>query len=75
MITSKNIGILLNLIKNSNKNSDLYLLVEKNNISNVDFITLTASGGPFLNMPIENFKNIKPSDAINHTVWTMGQKI
>ncbi len=34
MITSKNIGILLNLIKNSNKNSDLYLLVEKNNISN-----------------------------------------
>ncbi len=34
MITSKNIGILLNLIKNSNRNSDLYLLVEKNNISN-----------------------------------------
>ena len=29
MITSKNIGILLDFIKNSKKNSDLYLLVKK----------------------------------------------
>ena len=33
MITSKNIGILLDIIKNSKKNSDLYLLVKKNSIS------------------------------------------
>ena len=33
MITSKNIGILLDFIKNSEKNSDLYLLVKKNSIS------------------------------------------
>ena len=33
MITSKNIGILLDFIKNSKKNSDLYLLVEKNSVS------------------------------------------
>ena len=33
MITSHNIGILLDLIKNSKKNSDLYLLVKKNSIS------------------------------------------
>ena len=33
MITSKNIGILLNFIKNSKKYSDLYLLVKKNSIS------------------------------------------
>jgi len=32
MITSKNIGILLDFIKNSKKNSDLYLLVKKNSI-------------------------------------------
>lgn len=53
----------------------IFQCLEKNNIDNVDFITLTASGGPFLNMPIENFKNIKPKDAINHPVWKMGQKI
>ena len=33
MITSKNIGILLDFFKNSKKNSDLYLLVKKNSIS------------------------------------------
>ena len=33
MITSKNIGILLDFIKNSKKNSDLYLLVKNNSIS------------------------------------------
>ena len=33
MITSKNIGILLDFIKNSKKNSDLYLLVKKNSIT------------------------------------------
>ncbi len=33
MITSKNIGILLDFIKKSKKNSDLYLLVKKNSIS------------------------------------------
>ena len=32
MITSHNIGILLDLIKNSKKNSDLYLLVKKYSI-------------------------------------------
>ena len=44
-------------------------------ISNIDFITLTASGGPFLNTPLGNFENIKPKDAIKHPVWKMGEKI
>ena len=57
------------------EHSAIFQCLEKNNIANVDFITLTASGGPFLNTPIENFKNIKPKDAIKHPVWKMGKKI
>ncbi len=57
------------------EHSAIFQCLENNNIANVDFITLTASGGPFLNMPIENFKNIKPKDAIKHPVWKMGKKI
>ena len=57
------------------EHSAIFQCLEKNNISNIDFITLTASGGPFWNMPIECFKNIKPTDAIKHPVWKMGQKI
>ena len=57
------------------EHSAIFQCLEINNISNVDFVTLTASGGPFLNIPIENFKNIKPEDAIKHPIWKMGQKI
>ena len=57
------------------EHSAIFQCLNKNNIANVDFITLTASGGPFLNTPVERLKNIKPEDAIKHPVWDMGQKI
>ena len=41
----------------------------------INNITLTASGGPFLNLQKKYFSKIKPSDAINHPVWSMGKKI
>ena len=55
--------------------SAIFQCLNKKNISNLDYITLTASGGPFLNTPIEQFKNIKPQDAVRHPVWKMGKKI
>ncbi len=57
------------------EHSAIFQCLEKNNFSNIDFITLTASGGPFLNTPFEDFKNIQPKDALKHPVWKMGQKI
>ena len=36
---------------------------------------LTASGGPFRNMDIADFKYITPKDAIKNPNWTMGAKI
>ena len=41
----------------------------------IDHITLTASGGPFLNMPREMLKNVKPCDALKHPNWNMGCKV
>ena len=41
----------------------------------IEEIIITASGGPFLNLPKNKFKNIKPSQAINHPNWSMGKKI
>jgi len=38
-------------------------------------VYLTASGGPFKNTPVENFKNIKVNQAIKHPTWKMGKKI
>ena len=36
---------------------------------------MTASGGPFLNSPLNKLKNKKINDVINHPNWSMGKKI
>ncbi|OWV16325.1 1-deoxy-D-xylulose-5-phosphate reductoisomerase [Fibrobacter sp. UWB3] len=41
----------------------------------VEFLEITASGGPFRERPIEKFENITVADALNHPVWSMGKKI
>lgn len=38
-------------------------------------IVLTASGGPFLNAPRAQLKNVTPQQAVAHPKWTMGAKI
>ena len=49
-------------IRNINKN-----LIER--------IYLTASGGPFLNKPLNKLKNVNYKQAVKHPNWKMGKKI
>tara|TARA_A100001035_G_C27758666_1_gene490095 strand:- start:509 stop:1672 length:1164 start_codon:yes stop_codon:yes gene_type:complete len=51
-----------------------YSLKNKKNI-NIKKIYLTASGGPFNNLPLSKFKSIKISEALKHPNWKMGKKI
>jgi 1-deoxy-D-xylulose-5-phosphate reductoisomerase len=41
----------------------------------VDRIWLTASGGPFLKTPAEEFSSITVEQALNHPTWKMGRRI
>src|SRR5579884_3992855 len=43
--------------------------------SEVERVWLTASGGPFLNTPVEQFGRITPEQALNHPTWRMGRRI
>ena len=43
--------------------------------SEVEEIIITASGGPFLNTPINKLKYVNPKEATNHPNWKMGKKI
>lgn len=43
--------------------------------SPIEKITLTASGGPFLNHSLEMLRNVKPHEALRHPNWDMGNKI
>jgi 1-deoxy-D-xylulose-5-phosphate reductoisomerase len=38
-------------------------------------IILTASGGPLIHIPKNEFNKIKPKDALKHPTWQMGEKI
>ena len=41
----------------------------------VEKITLTASGGPFLNFTEEMLMKVKPHEALKHPNWEMGNKV
>ena len=41
----------------------------------VERIWLTASGGPFLNLPHPEFASITVEQALNHPTWKMGRRI
>ena len=38
-------------------------------------IIITASGGPFYNLPKEKLSEVTKEEALNHPTWKMGQKI
>jgi len=41
----------------------------------VKTIWLTASGGPFRQLPIDQFADITPEQALKHPTWVMGRRI
>jgi 1-deoxy-D-xylulose-5-phosphate reductoisomerase len=41
----------------------------------VQNLILTASGGPFRQLPAERLEHVSKSDALQHPTWKMGQKI
>jgi 1-deoxy-D-xylulose-5-phosphate reductoisomerase len=45
------------------------------NVSDLRRIILTASGGPFRELPNEQFENITREQALKHPTWNMGPKI
>ena len=50
-------------------------LLDNHRLSEIKKIYITASGGPFLNLKIEQIRKVKPKDALKHPKWKMGKKI
>lgn len=44
-------------------------------LNEVDRVWLTASGGPFLHTPANEFASITVQQALNHPTWKMGRRI
>ena len=62
------------IIPLDSEHNSIHHLLKLNN-SGFKSITITASGGPFLNTPYNKLKNIKPKEAMKHPIWKMGKKI
>ena len=63
------------IIPVDSEHSAIFQCLRGENIKEVESITLTASGGPFRNLPINELKNVSPNEAANHPNWSMGKKI
>ncbi|WP_298268120.1 1-deoxy-D-xylulose-5-phosphate reductoisomerase [Geobacter sp.] len=57
------------------EHSAVFQSLEGQSRKDVKRIILTASGGPFLNLPLDQLDRVSISDALNHPNWSMGQKI
>ena len=53
----------------------IFQLIKNHKLNSIKKIFITASGGPFLNLKSNKFKNIRPKDALKHPKWKMGKKI
>ena len=53
----------------------IWSLLGNNKKNNFEKIYITASGGPFRKLPLNQFKNISIRNALKHPNWSMGKKI
>lgn len=76
-------GIIMKLLKENNvelipvdsEHNAIFQCLVGENVSNVNRIILTASGGPFLNKDKSELENVTVEEALKHPNWKMGNKI
>ncbi len=64
-----------NIIPVDSEHSAIKALIDSHKKENIKSLIITASGGPFRNLDINEFKNISVDKALNHPTWKMGKKI
>lgn len=64
----------LNILPLDSEHSGVFQCLNFNHKTNLEKITLTASGGPFLNLSHKQMFNMSLDEAIRHPNWSMGIK-
>jgi 1-deoxy-D-xylulose-5-phosphate reductoisomerase len=63
------------LLPVDSEHNAIFQCLEGRQHSSVKRIILTASGGPFLKLPLERFATVTVAEALKHPTWRMGAKI
>lgn len=64
-----------NLIPIDSEHSAILQAIGSSTPDEIRSIIITASGGPFRDLPLNEFKNITLEDTLKHPTWDMGAKI
>ena len=65
----------INVLPVDSEHNAIFQCLEGKSSSDVRRIILTASGGPFRELPRKDFDSITPEQALKHPTWNMGPKI
>jgi 1-deoxy-D-xylulose-5-phosphate reductoisomerase len=65
----------IRLLPVDSEHNAIFQALEGHRREDLKRILLTASGGPFLNLPMEQLESVTPAQALNHPNWEMGAKI
>ena len=65
----------VNVLPVDSEHNAIFQCLEGKSSLDVRRIILTASGGPFREMPRKDFDSITPEQALKHPTWNMGPKI
>jgi 1-deoxy-D-xylulose-5-phosphate reductoisomerase len=63
------------LVPVDSEHSAIFQCLQGNRKEEVDRLILTASGGPFLDFPLNKLRTVTPKQALKHPNWKMGPKI
>jgi 1-deoxy-D-xylulose-5-phosphate reductoisomerase len=63
------------IIPVDSEHSAIFHLIKDRSVQEISEIILTASGGPFRKLSLEEMKNVTAKDALSHPTWKMGKKI
>lgn len=66
---------LARIIPVDSEHSAIFQALQGEQHDSIATITLTASGGPFLHLARDRFREITPEEAVRHPRWSMGRKI
>ena len=64
-----------NLIPVDSEHSAIFQAINTSPHSQVKSLIITASGGPFRTLPLDEFKNITLEQTLKHPTWDMGARI
>lgn len=73
MNESKRSGSII--IPVDSEHSAIFQLLNKDDSLYIKRLIITASGGPFRNIPADKLEDVTVEDALDHPTWSMGSKI